>query len=163
MTEPVVFQNFGGKAELFAAVLERATAELSRHLASIDEETDSAANVLRRLMTPGHLDRLHSRGGLGVIFAEAARRTDPQVQAALQRAHQTVAGAISRVLRRGQIEGSIRADVDSRALAWLVLSQIHARQFRRAHRASPMLENDVLDAVLESIRPAHGRRQDRPR
>ena len=59
---------------------------------------------------------------------------------------------IAGLLGRGQIEGSVRADLDPVTLAWLVLSQIHARQFRRAHgKSSLSLEDDVLRSFLEAL------------
>ena len=155
VTEPVVFQNFGTKGELFAAVLERAAGQLAAHLDSLGREASSVVDLLRRLLTPAHQDRMHRRGGLGVLFIEAAASSDPQLRRALQRAHARAAQAIARLLGRGQIEGSVRADVDPLSLAWLVLSQIHARQFRRAHgKSSPALEEDVLRSLLDALVPA---------
>ena len=154
VTEPVVFQNFGTKGNLFAAVLERAADQVAAHLDVLGRETPSVVDVLRRLLAPAHQDRMHSRGGLGVLFIEAAASNDPQLRPALQRAHARAAQAIARLLGRGQLEGSVRADVEPIALAWLVLSQIHAHQFRRAHRKSPLsLEDDVLRSFLDALAP----------
>jgi AcrR family transcriptional regulator len=152
VTEPVVFQNFGTKGELFAAVLERAADQLAAHLNILGRETASVVDLLGRLLAPAHQDRMHSRGGPGVLFVEAGASNDPFLRRALHRAHARAAQAIAELLRRGQIEGSVRADVTPVALAWLVLSQIHARQFRRAHaKSSPSLEDDVLHSFVEAI------------
>jgi AcrR family transcriptional regulator len=154
VTEPVVFQNFGTKGDLFAAVLERAADQLTAHLDILGRETASVVDLLRRLLAPAQQDRMHQRGGLGVLFIEAAASNDPKLRRALQRAHVRAAQAIAGLLRRGQTEGSIRADVDAVGLAWLVLSQIHAGQFRRAHgKSSPSLEDDVLHSFVEAIAP----------
>jgi len=154
VTEPVVFQNFGTKGDLFAAVLERAADQLAAHLDILGRETASVVDLLQRLLAPAHQDRMHRRGGLGVLFIEAATSNDPKLRRALRRAHARAAQAIAGLLGRGQIEGSVRADVDPVALAWLVLSQIHSGQFRRAHgRSSPSLEDDVLHSFVEAIAP----------
>jgi AcrR family transcriptional regulator len=154
VTEPVVFQNFGTKGDLFAAVLERAADHLAAHLDVLGRETASVVDLLRRLLAPAHQDRMHRRGGLGVLFIEAAASNDPQLRSALHRAHARAAKAIAGLLGRGQIEGSVRADVDPVTLAWLVLSQIHARQFRSAHSKSSLsLEDDVLHSFIQALAP----------
>jgi AcrR family transcriptional regulator len=154
VTEPVVFQNFGTKGDLFAAVLERAADQLTAHLAILGRQTASIADLLRHLLAAPHQDRLHSRGGLGVLFIEAATSNDPQIRRALQRAHERSAQAIAGLLRRGQIEGSVRTDVDPVTLAWLVLSEMHARHVRRAHGKSfAALEDDVLSGFLQALAP----------
>jgi AcrR family transcriptional regulator len=154
VTEPVVFQKFGTKGDLFAAVLERAADHLAAHLEVLGRESASVIDLMRHLLAPAHQGRMHKRGGLGVLFIEAAASNNPLLRSALQRAHARAAEALAGVLRRGQIEGSVRADVDPVALAWLVLSQIHGRQFRRAHgKSSPSLEDDVLRGFFDALAP----------
>jgi AcrR family transcriptional regulator len=161
VTEPVVFQNFGTKADLFAAVLERAADQLAAHLDVLGRETASVVDLLRRLLAPAHQNRMHRRGGLGVLFIEASASSDPKLRRALQRAHTRAAKSIAGLLGRGQVEGSVRADVDPIALAWLVLSEIHAGQFRRAHgKSSLALEDEVLHSFVEEIAPRRTRSAD---
>jgi hypothetical protein len=74
------------------------------------------------------------------------------------------AEAIAGILRRGQVEGSIRDDASPDALAWLVVSLIQARQFRRTHTVelAVALERDLTEGVLGTIRPRHGSSATRP-
>jgi AcrR family transcriptional regulator len=156
VTEPVVFQNFGTKAGLFVAVLERAAEEVTRYLAELGEQSTTVAELLSRLLAQEHQDRLHSAGGLGMIFVEAASNPEPSVRKAGHRAHLRTVQAVADLLRRGQTEGSIRDDVDAITLGWLVLSQIHAGQFRRAHMSrSKSLEQAMLDALLAVLERTH--------
>lgn len=155
VTEPVVFQNFGTKSGLFVAVLDRAADEVVRHLSEVGEHSRNVAQTLSGLLTHEHLDRMHRSGGLGMIFAEAANNSQPTIRKAARRAHARTVQAMAKLLRRGQAEGSIRNDVDAVTLGWLVLSQIHARQFRRAHsETSTVLEDATLEALLAAIRPS---------
>ena len=155
VTEPVVFQNFGTKADLFVAVLGRVADEVTKHLAVLGEQSPTVADLLARLLAYAHQDRMHSSGGLGMIFLEAANNPAPPVRKARHRAHQRTVQAVAELLRRGQAEGSIRDDVDAVTLGWLVLSQIHARQFRRAHTStSPAVEQAMLAALLAVLRPS---------
>ena len=95
------------------------------------------------------------RAQFGVFFEDAHRlQSEPEIGAALQRSTAEVAGAMAEVLERGQRQGSIRADVPSLTVAWLVVSLIHARQFRRRFTPtpSPLLEGDLHAHVLETLR-----------
>jgi AcrR family transcriptional regulator len=155
VTEPVVFQNFGTKADLFVAVLERVADEVTKYLALLGEQSPTVAELLSRLLAHEHQDRLHSSGGLGMIFVEAANNPEPPVRKAGHRAHTRTVRAMAELLRRGQAEGSIREDIDAVTLGWLVLSEIHARQFRRERTStSPALEQAMLKAVLAVLRPS---------
>jgi AcrR family transcriptional regulator len=155
VTEPVIFQNFGTKSDLFVAALDQASGEAVRYLAMLGEHSRDVAELLSVLLAHELQDRLHSGGGLGAMFAEAAANgSAPSIRDAGRRAHDRIVGAMAEVLRRGQAEGSIRDDVDAITLAWLVISQIHARQFRRAHSdTSHKLEDALLEALLAALRP----------
>ena len=55
VTEPVIFQNFGSKAALFAAVLERAAAEIRSSLDELADGSRAAYDVLAHILTePAH-------------------------------------------------------------------------------------------------------------
>ena len=154
VTEPVVFQNFATKSGLFIAVLDRMSAEVTRYLAALADHSADVAELLSVLLGYEHQDRMHGPGAFGTVFADAAASSEPSIRKAGRRAHaQTVQGVVQ-LLRRGQKEGSIRDDVDASTLGWLLLSQIHARQFRRAHsETSPAMERDVLHALVAALRP----------
>jgi AcrR family transcriptional regulator len=156
VTEPVIFQNFGTKAELFAAALERVSEQASDYLNDMAGKHASVDRWLRQLLASDHLDHLHTAPMFGVLFADAHRlQFDARVSAALQRSVAFVAEAMAGILRRGQREGSVRADVPPLTLAWLVVSLIQARQFRRTNspEPSPVLEADLLGRNLEAFRP----------
>jgi AcrR family transcriptional regulator len=156
VTEPVIFQNFGTKAELFAAALDRVSRDAARYLSDLAEQRESVHGWLRHLLAAEHLDHLHTAPMFGVLFADA-HRLPPEagVGAALHRSVTHAAEAIGGILRRGQTEGSIRDDASPDTLAWLVVSLIQARQFRRIHTAEPStaLEHDLLARILDGLRP----------
>jgi AcrR family transcriptional regulator len=156
VTEPVIFQNFGTKAELFAAALERASNDAARYVNAMAEEYADAHDWLGHLLAAEHLDRLHTAPMFGVFFADAHRQHfEASIGGALHRCITRVTDAISGVLRRGQAEGAIRDDVSPDSLAWLVVSLIQAREFRRTHTSepSPALEHDLVLGILDALRP----------
>jgi AcrR family transcriptional regulator len=154
VTEPVIFQNFGTKAEVFAAALEQVSRQAITHLSELVQNCAGVEEFLRALLSTGHLEHLHTAPMFGVLFEDAHRlHFERGVRDALQRALARVADALTAILARGQAEGSIRTDVDARSLAWLVVSLIQARQFRRmfSPEQSQVLEDDLLNHVVAAI------------
>jgi AcrR family transcriptional regulator len=154
VTEPVIFQNFGTKADLFAAALERVADEAAAYLNRLAAEHADVQGWLRHLLADEHVDYLHTAPMFGVLFEDAHRlHFEPAVRRALERSTADVAGALAAILQRGQVQGSIRPDVPPLTLAWLVVSLMHARQFRRRFtpQASKPLEDDLLTHVLDVV------------
>ncbi|WP_204056672.1 TetR/AcrR family transcriptional regulator [Microbispora corallina] len=153
VSEPVVFQNFGSKAALFAAVLDRATALAREALGEMSRQAGPVSALLAALLSSDHVEDLHAPGSLGMLFADAAVLTDePGVADAAGRAVRTVAGLLAEVLRRGQAEGSVRADLDPDAGAWWLLSLMAARPFRAAVAEDPRaLEEDLAALTLRAL------------
>ena len=155
VTEPVIFQNFGTKAELFAAALDHVAEQAAAHVRALAGEHKHADKWLRHLLGTDHLDHLHTAPMFGVLFEDAHRlQFEPEVSAALQRSIARVAESLAGVLQRGQTQGSIRSDVSPLSLAWLVVSMIQARQFRRTFtpERSTEIEDDLLAHVLETFK-----------
>jgi AcrR family transcriptional regulator len=154
VTEPVIYQNFGTKADLFAAALEHVSRQAAEHLRGLHAEHNNVHEWLRHLLSTEHLDHLHTAPMFGVLFEDAHRlQFEPEVGAALQRSIERVAGGMAEIIERGQARGSIRKDVSPQTLAWLVVSLIQARQFRRRFTPEPsvQLERDLLSHVLDAL------------
>jgi AcrR family transcriptional regulator len=181
VTEPVIFQNFGSKAALFAAVVERAAADVRASLDDLAAGSGSVSGLLAHVLTgsahgrpahdtAGHGARHpggeHAAAGYGVLFADAAALTaDPALTGPARGAARAVAGHLADLIRRAQAEGGIRADADPEAAAWLLLSVLSARRLRAA--AMPdSLEPDVTALALRALAPpaaaAHCRDQPPP-
>jgi len=157
VTEPVVFQNFGTKAELFAAVLDRVSRDGARQLGDLAAAAADALTLLGHLTSAEHLEWMHTSHVFGMLFFDARRQhTDPLIAAAIERGWSNVAQAFAEIVQRGQADGSIRDDVVPETLAWFLLSVVQAREFRRTHVTdrSGALEADVLRATLAVLRPA---------
>lgn len=157
VTEPVVFRNFRSKADLFAAVLERASQDLADRLALMAEDSDDVFDLLSRLLSAEHLDREHRAGGLGVVFtdAEAASAAGTSIPEAARRARARVVEAMAGLLRRGQRDRTIRDDVSPVMLSWLLLALINAREFSRAKAgdAFPAVDRELLATMRDLVRP----------
>jgi AcrR family transcriptional regulator len=148
VTEPVIFQNFGSKAALFAAVLERAAAEVRTSLDDLIVNFGSASGLLDHVLAPAaqghtgpsktdpgrrHRGTEHARAAYGVLFADAtAMACEPELTEVARNTLRTVAAHLADLIRRAQVDGGARRDLDAEAAAWFVLSVVSARRLRAA-------------------------------
>jgi AcrR family transcriptional regulator len=157
VSEPVVFQNFGSKAAVFAAVLDHAAAQLEAQLRAWAGRAPSIGAWLTELLAPGHLAQVHARGTLGVLFADAMTLTaEPVVLDAARRGNQLVAAALGDLLAEGRRDGSIRSDLDPEAGAWWLVSLLASQQFRFAVAPEPARLEGMLGALALSTLLAEG-------
>ncbi|MCI3270563.1 TetR/AcrR family transcriptional regulator [Streptomyces cylindrosporus] len=148
VSEPVVFQNFGTKAALYEAVLDRGVAHVCAALTEAVEGGRPVTELLAGFLEPGHMARFHSRGSLGFLFADAfTLQGEPELREAVRAAHQRFADTFAELVREGQQTGAVRRDLDPQAAAWWLLSLLHARTFRAAF----MPEQQVLEGQLVAM------------
>jgi len=77
-------------------------------------------------------------GSVGAIFADASTIHDePEIEAATRRAVQRFAAAITGLLDRGRADGELRADLDTEAAAWWMLSMVASQRFRQTTATDP--------------------------
>jgi AcrR family transcriptional regulator len=160
VTEPVVFQNFKSKAALFATVVEQAAERMCAQLAGAAASGVSVSVLLAGLTSPAHLDQLHARGSLGVLFADSVAATaEPAVAEAGRVAVRRIAQALADLLRQGQAAGELRVSVDADAAAWLLISLISARPLRLAalpSDARERLERELAAMATGLLTPPEG-------
>lgn len=131
VTEPVVFQNFGSKPALFTAVLDRAAAQARASLEHSAARFGSAGGLLAHVL--GHFTVGHDAHAAppGALFAAAvALASDPAAPQVPEGALRALAGHIADIVRRGQLDGSVRRDVDPEATSWLLVSVLAADRLR---------------------------------
>jgi AcrR family transcriptional regulator len=170
VTEPVIFQNFGSKAALFAAVLERATADVQASLDDLAAGFGPASELLAHILTglahgtgqattdaaaqPAGIR--HPGAGYGVLFADAATlAAEPELSEPARTALRAVAAHLTGLIQRVQADGDLRPDADPEAAAWLLLSVLSARRLRAAAMPAS-LEPAVTALVHQALAPPTG-------
>jgi AcrR family transcriptional regulator len=169
VTEPVVFQNFGSKAALFAATLEHAVADARAWLEEAAMRPGPAGGLLAHVLgdpSPGHrpaepgdapAGHDGSGFGFGVLFADAiGLAADPALAEVSGQVLRALAQHLADLVRQGQQDGSVRAGLAPEAVAWLMISVLAARPVRQA--AMPAgLEAQVagLAAGMLTVPPGH--------
>jgi AcrR family transcriptional regulator len=157
VSEPVIFQNFGSKAALFAAVVDRVADDVRAELDRLTAQPGSAAGLLAHALEPGHRHGPHAHGfgTHGALFSDAfALIGEPELTEAARRAARTIAGHLADLIRRGQADGDIRAGLDPEAAAWLLLSVLSTRAFRATVAPDPgRVEGGVTELTLRLLGP----------
>jgi len=153
VTEPVIFQNFGTKAALFAAVVDRAADHVCRMLDRMTASTSPITGLLKTMLDPDHLNQVHSAGTVGAIFADAATITDePEIETAARNSTQRFATSITNLLNRARTDGELRPDLDTEAAAWWLLSLVASQKFRRTTAAEPAaVETRLAESTLDFL------------
>jgi len=172
VTEPVVFQNFGSKPALFAAVLEHAAGEARAFLDEAAAGIGPAGRLLAHVL--GHSPAGHGPGGpggpgsepgagaapgrvFGLLFADAiGLAADPALADVSGQVLRALARHLADLVRRGQEDGSVRAGLAPDAAAWLLISVLAARPLRQAAMPSG-LEAQVNNLAVDMLTtpPAH--------
>lgn len=153
VSEPVIFQNFGSKEALYAAVLERVANRVRGEFQALADQHGSAAELLAHVLSESRDGGQHRPGEHGVLFGDAATLlADPGLTESAGTVARSLAGHLADLVRRGQADGSIRADADPEAAAWLLLSVLSARPWRAAVMPGPgRLEGDVAGLALQAL------------
>jgi len=153
VTEPVIFQNFGSKAALFAAVLERVTTGSHAELDALAGEHGPVGDLLAHILGPAGGEDRHGPGAHRGILADAAALiADPGAGEAATGAARVIAGHLAGLLRHGQASGDIRPDLDPEPAAWLLLSVLATRSLRAAAAPPADVEAAVADLTLRTLR-----------
>jgi len=168
VTEPVIFQNFGSKAALFAAVLERAAENVRASLDDVPAEFGSASALLAHVFDPAaHIQPSHTSNpagapsrssshagaAYGVLFADALALTaEPQLSELAQRTLGAIAAHLADIIQRAQAQGGVLRHADPEAAAWLLLSVLSARRLRSVAmpaRLEPAVTALALGAIAQ--------------
>ena len=136
VTEPVVFQNFGTKAALYAAVLSHAADGLRSSLAGYGTAAELLAHVLSH------------PGGSAPLFADAIRHANsPELADARDRTLRALAAHLADIVIQGHNDGSLRPDVDPQTAAWFILSILVTRPLR----SSDVVGSDGVEPAVAAL------------
>ena len=164
VSEPVVFQNFGTKDALFAAVLDRLASGIHAELEDVAGHHSPAAALLAHILNPATERSHHAPGSPYALFAEAAVLVaDPASGEPARRTARVITSHLADLVRSAQAEGGIRAGIDPEAAAWLLLSVLSARPLRAAAMPRPSrLESAVAALALAALAPTPPRPSPKP-
>jgi AcrR family transcriptional regulator len=108
-----IYYYFGGKDELYRAVLERAYRRVRASESEVDVESGTALDALRRLIE--HDVHYHSRHSelVRLVMNENIHRAEHLKQIeGLRESNHKVIDILARIIARGEAEGSFRPGID---------------------------------------------------
>ncbi len=122
VSEPVLYQHFASKQELFVALVEEVGNEVIRSWRKAIAPLRSPMDQLRALfrLNPATVDPRTAQL-YRVIFMAQSEINDPRVQAALLEHYQQYAKFLTGVIRRAQRRHQVRRDVSADGLAWQLI------------------------------------------
>ena len=122
ISEPVLYQHFASKHDLFVAMLEQVGKEVLREwrkaIAPLKMPLDQLRVLLR--LNPAIADP-RGRQWYRVIFAAQVEFNEPEIQAALRRHYQQYARFLTNAIKRAQRADQVRRDVSAVGLAWQLI------------------------------------------
>ncbi len=119
VSEPVLYQHFKSKQELFVCLVEEIGKEVIRNWRRAIAPLNSPMDQLRLLfrLNPAITDK-HTSQLYQVIFMAQTEIGDPAVLAALQAHYEQYARFLGNLIKRAQRAGQVRRDVPAHGLAW---------------------------------------------
>jgi AcrR family transcriptional regulator len=122
ISEPVLYQHFASKRDLFVALLDQAGKEVLREWRKAIAPLHSPIDQLRVLLrlNPAITDP-RGKQLYRVIFAAQAELHEPEIQAALRSHYEQYARFLTNLIKRAQRAGQVRRDVSAAGLSWQLI------------------------------------------
>jgi len=158
ISEPVLYQHFKSKHDLFVALVDQVGREVLRTWRQAIAPLSSPMDQLRVLLrlNPATTDP-GTRQFYRLIFSAQVEFNEPIIQAALRKHYDQYAKFLTNVLRRAQRAGQIRSDVSAVGMAWqLVHSAIGfalVKPLEIPGHATPAFVEQAIALLLEQLAP----------
>jgi AcrR family transcriptional regulator len=164
IAEPTIYKYFPSKKELFIRILKRIgerILEVWQQEAAAD--SGDSISALRR-MGRAYLKNLGTHSDeLKIQFQALAESDDPDITRQLQENHKAYVRFFAALIRRGQLEGVIRADVDPYSSGWFLngfgftLTLVQLLGFDK--RIGKRRVKQMIDAYLDWLANGQGQGQ----
>ena len=147
-TKRMIYYYFGGKEQLFVAVLERAYAEIRRAEQEVDVEQLDPLSALRRIaeLTFDHHES-HPDFIRLVSIENIHRARHMAKSAAIANLGTPAIDVLERILERGRAAGVVRREIDAVDLHMMISAFCVFRVANR-HTFGTLFERDLLDPEL---------------
>jgi AcrR family transcriptional regulator len=148
ISEPILYRHFASKRELYLAALDHVW---SKARAKWTEVLDCAPDVASGLaeMGRGHFSVRDCKFQLAELWVQALGEAaeDPELRKHLRKHMREVHDFVADAIRRGQEEGSLHADRDAEAEAWVFLA---GGVFGMVGRRVGLLGDEEVDRIRKA-------------
>ncbi|MQX36209.1 TetR/AcrR family transcriptional regulator [Roseospira navarrensis] len=144
------YETFGGKRDLFEAVLTRYDSRITRRILDALAEPGPIRDVLRRMMDQ-QVARALGDEGKGCLIGNTSVELgphDPALRARLADSMARVEAALTTRLRAARDAGELAPGADPVVLARALLAMLHGFRVVAKARPDPAVLNDIAAGVL---------------
>jgi AcrR family transcriptional regulator len=161
VTKGALYHHFPDKAALGYAVVDEVIRGLllERWLGVLERQPGDPLSALQGMLKHRATDLTAHEVELGCPLNNLAQEMSPldeRFRRRVSATFETWIDGFARVLERGQVEGTIKRDVDARQVATFLVGALEGCYgLAKSARSKPMLRAnlDILSTLLESLRP----------
>jgi len=122
ISEPTVYKYFPSKKQLFLEILKKVGEVTLRQWQDLAELEPEATVLLRKIAKTQFEATIHRPELLKVQFQALSETDDGEIKELLRQNFASYVAFLTEIVRRGQLQGHIEADLDVGALAWNILA-----------------------------------------
>jgi AcrR family transcriptional regulator len=120
VSEPMLYRHFPSKKALFCELLDRIGRRILEVWADAVVDASDALDALRRAGQVYVANLAEHPAEARLQFQALAESSDPEIAAVLRANHERYVAFFEDLLERGRAEGVLRADADTRTIAWIL-------------------------------------------
>lgn len=163
ISEPALYRHFAGKKELFLAAIKSTKPKLLNIWEEISVDYEDPIDTLRAIGVY-YYDHLESHAAnMKLQWRALSEADDPDIREALRENFEAFVSFFADTLEEGKARGAVRADVDSRMVAWNYLGQGMMLDLMHMLGFGDELNSARADrsgrSYIESVRTKDGRKR----
>ena len=124
-----IYRHFNNKSEILEAVLDMIGERIKNNAIEVNQENDDSLEAIRKLLMRQVQLVMEFSAIPQIMFSEEVYRENPALKAKLQKMIQGLLKGLTKIVERGQRQGRIRTDMESRRIAIMFLGLFQPSAF----------------------------------
>ena len=124
-----IYRHFNNKSEILEAVLGMIGERMKKNAIEVNQENDDSLEAIRKLLMRQVQLVMEFSAIPQIMFSEEVYRENQELKAKLQKMIQGLLKGLTAIVERGQRQGRIRTDMESRRIAIMFLGLFQPSAF----------------------------------
>ncbi|MCK5012150.1 MAG: TetR/AcrR family transcriptional regulator [Deltaproteobacteria bacterium] len=124
-----IYRHFNNKSEILEAVLDMIGERIKNNAIEVNQENDDSLEAIRKLLMRQVQLVMEFSAIPQIMFSEEVYRENQELKAKLQKMIQGLLKGLTAIVERGQRQGRIRTDMESRRIAIMFLGLFQPSAF----------------------------------